>query len=126
MYHHHGFNQNQQPTLLIPFFEKNFTLQDYLKLDDNVLNSYFVIWQDHPDAILNDLAKRFLDRRPLKSVSFTAKTKKLIPYLQKLVAQAGFDPEYYTAINDSYDLPYDTYSPDTKAQIEIMLPDKAP
>lgn len=125
LYHHHGFNQNQQPTLLIPFFEKNFTLQDYLKLDDNVLNSYFVIWQDHPDVILSDLAKRFLDRRPLKSVSFTAKTKKLIPYLQKLVAQAGFDPEYYTAINDSYDLPYDTYSPDTKAQIEIMLPDKA-
>ena len=52
LYHHHGFNQNQQPTLLIPFFEKNFTLQDYLKLDDNVLNSYFVIWQDHPMRFL--------------------------------------------------------------------------
>ncbi|MBU3851549.1 MAG: HD domain-containing protein [Candidatus Paralactobacillus gallistercoris] len=123
LYHHCGFQQ--QPTLLIPFFEGNFTLTDYLKLDDNVLNSYFVIWQNHPDKILRDLAQRFLNRQPLKSVRFTQYTQKLIPHLQALICQAGWDADYYTAINTSYDLPYDTYNPNnTKAQIEIMLPDE--
>ena len=35
----------------------------------------------------------------------------------------GFDPEYYTAINNSFDLPYDFYRPDSikpRTQIELV------
>ena len=67
-----------------------------------------------------------MNRRPLKSVTFTDQTAALLPKLRALVAQAGFDPQYYTAENDSFDLPYDQYDPasaNPKTQIEIMQKD---
>ncbi|WP_317851597.1 HD domain-containing protein [Ligilactobacillus salivarius] len=112
--------------LLFPFFEDNFNLSDYLKLDDGVLNSYFSLWQDSDDKILSDLADRFLNRKPFKSVRVSEDTRYLLPTLRKLVADAGFDSEYYTATNDSFDLPYDTYSPSQnkhRTQIELMQKD---
>ena len=112
--------------LLFPFFESNFSLSDYLKLDDGVLNSYFSLWQDSDDKILSDLADRFLNRKPFKSVRVSEDTRYLLPTLKKLVADAGFDSEYYTATNDSFDLPYDTYSPSQnkhRTQIELMQKD---
>ncbi|WP_057770615.1 HD domain-containing protein [Lactobacillus selangorensis] len=126
LYESGQLEDTQAPKLLIPFFEKDFTLQDYLKLDDGVLNTYFIYWRDYQDDILRDLAGRFLFRRPLKSAQFNDQTKHLIPHLRELVEEAGYDPKYYTAINDSYDLPYDAYTPDSeesKTQIEIMQPD---
>ncbi len=59
----------------------------------------------------------------MKSATFTSDTENLLPDLRTLVAEAGFDPEYYTAENDSFDLPYDAYDPSSanpKTQIEIM------
>ncbi|MDW3023619.1 HD domain-containing protein [Ligilactobacillus salivarius] len=112
--------------LLFPFFEGDFSLSDYLKLDDGVLNSYFSLWQDSDDKILSDLADRFLNRKPFKSVRVSGDTRYLLPTLRKLVADAGFDSEYYTATNDSFDLPYDTYSPSQnkhRTQIELMQKD---
>lgn len=118
--------RNFQPHYLMPFFDKNFTLDDYLKLDDGVLNTYFLQWVDDEDPILSDLAHRFLDRVPLKSARITDQTRSLLPELKQLVAEAGFDSEYYTAENDSYDLPYDAYDPTSKkprTQIELMQSD---
>jgi HD superfamily phosphohydrolase len=115
-----------QPYYLMPFFDENFTLDDYLKLDDGVLNTYFLQWIDDEDPILSDLAHRFLDRVPLKSARINEQTRDLLPQLKELVAEAGFDSEYYTAENDSYDLPYDAYDPTSKkprTQIELMQAD---
>ncbi|MFD0897178.1 HD domain-containing protein [Loigolactobacillus binensis] len=114
------------PHLLLPFLENDFTLADYLKLDDGVLTTYFIQWQDFDDPILSDLASRFLNRRPLKSVSVTEKTQSMLPKMRQLIAAVGYDTTYYTAINNSYDLPYDAYDPhaaNPKTQIEISQPD---
>lgn len=126
LYEHGQLTGDQKPTLLIPFLENDFTLKDYLHLDDGVLTTYFTLWRDHPDDILRDLVSRFLDRRPLKSVRFTPETRALIPELKQIIEEAGFNPDYYTAINDSYDLPYDAYDPSSKepkTQIEIIEKD---
>ncbi len=126
LYEHDQMSASQTPTLLVPFLENNWDLTNYLKLDDGTLTTYFTLWRDHPDDILRDLASRFLDRRPFKSVRFTPETRYLIPDLTKLIEEAGFNPEYYTAINDSYDLPYDAYDPSSKepkTQIELMEQD---
>lgn len=120
------WTQGQIPRLLAPFFSGQFTLRDYLKLDDNVLNTYFNLWCDDPDPILSDLAKRFLNRKPFKSICFSSQTQPLLSKLQALVKRAGFDPLYYTATNNSYDLPYDVYEPGKKnqaAQIKLMRDD---
>jgi HD superfamily phosphohydrolase len=112
---------------LIPFFKGTFTLQDYLKLDDSVLSTYFIQWMDMPDTILSDLAKRFLMRKPLKSAAFSdPEMTQTIDYLKSLIEKVGFNSKYYTAINSSYDLPYDFYRPEKnshRTQIELWQKD---
>lgn len=123
-----GSRQIQTPTLLEPFFENNFTLNDYLRLDDGVLNTYFNYWQDNTDDILRNLAHRFLDRKPLKSIEYTEATKTKLATMTQLVTEAGFDQAYFTATNASFDQPYDAYNPTNQAtrikpQIEVMEAD---
>ena len=46
-----------------------------------------------------------------------------IERMKQIVEEVGFDPEYYTAINNSFDLPYDFYRPDSikpRTQIELV------
>lgn len=113
--------------LLVPFFKENFTLQDYLALDDGVLNTSFTLWRDEPDSVLSDLATRFLDRKPFKSVTFSKdEDSAILEKLKNFIQEAGYDTAYYTAINNSYDLPYDLYRPESGkhiSQIELMYPD---
>lgn len=118
---------DNQMTLLIPFFNETYTLSDYLRLDDGVLNTYFTLWLDDCDAILSDLAKRFLYRKPLKSVQIQELTNEDVCLkLTALIEKVGFNPDYYTAQNTSSDLPYDFYRPDQdhpRTQIELIKQD---
>lgn len=112
----------QTPYLLLPFFKGDFNLDDYLQLDDGVLNTYFIHWKRYPDDILSNLASRFIDRKPLKSVKFDKSTADLLPRLREIIEQSGFTPDYYTATDNSFDLPYDAYHADKK-QIHLMQDD---
>ncbi|MGQ2282644.1 HD domain-containing protein [Apilactobacillus kunkeei] len=119
-------NDRLTPHLLMPFFKNDFTIDDYLKLDDGVLNTYFINWIDSDDKILSDLADRFINRKPLKSVEYNNETESLIPTMQKWIQEAGFETNYYTAVNNSFDLPYDAYDPNKKhhaTQIELRRND---
>ncbi|KAF1303447.1 MULTISPECIES: HD domain-containing protein [Enterococcus] len=113
--------------LLLPFLKQCFSLEDYLKLDDGVLSTYFIQWSEESDPVLSDLAKRWLNRKPLKSALFSGDSQlPLIEKLQQLVERVGFNPKYYTAINSSYDLPYDFYRPELgkhRTQIELQQKD---
>ncbi|KPN83644.1 HD domain-containing protein [Apilactobacillus kunkeei] len=119
-------NDRLTPHLLMPFFKNEFTIDDYLKLDDGVLNTYFINWIDSDDKILSDLADRFINRKPLKSIEYNNETESLIPTMQKWIQEAGFETTYYTAVNNSFDLPYDAYDPNKKhhaTQIELRRND---
>ncbi|MGX7198608.1 HD domain-containing protein [Enterococcus nangangensis] len=113
--------------LLVPFLRGDFTLQDYLTLDDGVLNTAFLQWLKAPDKILQDLAARFLHRRPFKSVMVEQdKDWQNLNQMAQWIEAVGYPLSYYTAINSSYDLPYDFYRPESKShrtQIELMEPD---
>ena len=111
---------------LLPFFEKRFSLQDYLALDDGVMNTYFQSWMTSPDTILSDLAQRYVKRKVFKSMIFSEENEKHLDVLRQLVKQVGFEPDYYTAIHRNFDLPYDFYRPDVekpRTQIEIIQKD---
>lgn len=115
-----------EASLLIPFFTNHYTLADYLRLDDSSLTTNFMLWTDHSDPILSDLANRFLNRKPLKSAKFNSKTDQwLVSDLTHLIEKVGFDPVYYTAVHGSYDLPYDLYRPEeSKHRTQIELQEK--
>lgn len=111
---------------LVPFFEQQVTLSDYLALDDGVMNTYFQSWIDGPDRILSDLAQRYINRKVFKSITFKKEDEEALECLRILVADVGFAPEYYTAIHHNFDLPYDIYRPNAekkRTQIEIYRKD---
>ncbi len=55
----------------------------------------FAQWMDASDPILSDLAKRFLNRKPLKSAMFSGdRQSPLIAELTSLVEKAGFNLLY--------------------------------
>lgn len=91
------------------------------------MNTYFQSWIDGPDRILSDLAQRYINRKVLKSITFKAEEEEALDRLRSLVADVGFDPEYYTAIHHNFDLPYDIYQPNAekkRTQIEIYRKDE--
>ncbi|MDN6968133.1 HD domain-containing protein [Oenococcus sp. UCMA 17063] len=124
------FDKDPNSSIFFPIIRPIFALknkidiQDYISLDDSVFNTAFNIWQKVDDKILADLSKRFLDRKPLKSIVLNEKTKTLIPNLRKKIKARGFDPKYYTGENDATDLPYESYSPKTGEEgIKFVYPD---
>ncbi|WP_394404762.1 HD domain-containing protein [Streptococcus sp. 20-1249] len=111
---------------LVPFFEHRVTLEDYLGLDDGVMNTYFQTWIDGPDRTLSDLAQRYINRKVFKSITFSSQDEEELDQLRSIVADVGFDPEYYTAIHHNFDLPYDIYRPEAekkRTQIEMIRKD---
>lgn len=105
------------------FLANKWSLEDYLALDDGVMGTNFMLWTKSGDKILADLAESYLYRHPLESVKVNNQTKYLIPKLNELIKNAGFDPQYYTATNSAFDEPYDAYKPTGKnahSPIEIM------
>ena len=111
---------------LAKFLAGDWTLSDYLELDDGVMETNFSMWTKASDPILADLANCYLYRKPLASICIDDETKSLLPKLKDLIKQAGFDPLYYTDTNSAFDEPYDAYKPSGKnanSQIEIMQAD---
>jgi HD superfamily phosphohydrolase len=111
---------------LIPLFEHKISVMEYLELDDSTIIANINAWRHSSDQILADLATRFLDRKPLKSIEIESDVRDLLPKLLELIREAGFDERYYTAENDSFDTAYDSYNPNSKkskTQIEIVQQD---
>ncbi|KXT78569.1 HD domain-containing protein [Streptococcus sp. DD13] len=111
---------------LIPFLERSYQLSDYLALDDGVMNTYFQTWMTGPDPVLANLAERYINRKVFKSITFSSQNEEDLDLLRNIVANVGFDPEYYTAIHKNFDLPYDIYRPEAKhhrTQIDILRKD---
>lgn len=123
IYQNNSEQFEQFTPLIVPFLNQNhkYHLNDYLALDDTILMSYFIIWQNHNDPILKDLAFRFVNRRPFTSLSLSehyVSDKKCYQqnkiYLQNIteaIQQQGLDTHYYTAMQSEKDLPYDFYKP---------------
>lgn len=113
---------------LVPFFAKDWTLADYLRLDDGVMETYFQQWiAFSDDAILTDLANRFINRKPFKSVIYDREQQQAtVAQLKEKIAELGYDIRYYVADNSSFDLPYDLYRPTQekpRTQIELIEKD---
>lgn len=124
----HLYQQSNLPVTpsLAHFLAGNWDLEDYLKVNDGVMETNFSLWTESSDPILRDLAEHYLFRKPLASATVTEDNKQLLPKLQELIQEAGFDPDYYTGLNSAFDEPYDAYKPTGKnanSQIEIMQED---
>lgn len=116
-------NLTTEIPLLEPFFVNDYSVHDYLRLDDNVLMYAISMWTENEDDYLSTLAKMFLNRKPLKSVEFDRnRDAETVEYLRDLVHQIFYDKRYFTMTNRSSDISYD-YSLKEKAPITLIYPD---
>ncbi|MBO9130124.1 HD domain-containing protein [Bacillus sp. 165] len=112
-----------KPIHFYSLFEENVTIEDYLRLDENIMYYYFQVWQEEEDAILKDLCRRFMNRNLFKYVDFTDKHG-LNNWLDlnNLFKKAGIDPEYYLVVDSTSDLPYDFYrTGEEEERLPILL-----
>ncbi|MFC7371596.1 HD domain-containing protein [Fictibacillus iocasae] len=104
-------------------FKGSISLEDYIRLDEGVMQYYFLLWQDEPDEILSDLCRRFMDRKLFKYADMVSISD--MHELYKLFEEAGLNPRYYLIIDSSSDLPYDFYRPGEKEErlpINLLKP----
>jgi uncharacterized protein len=99
---------------------------EYLQLDDTDLTFHLKQWSQDSDAVLSDLASRFIHRRLFKAIDLdmaASGTGDFLTCAEELVRQSGFDPQYYLIMDRAADIPYyGYYSPvgvDPKSLIYI-------
>ena len=110
-----GYQFKMYPTDFIPFFEETVTIAQYIDLDEVVVQYYLKAWVNEEDAILSDLARRFINRDLFKYMPFDGSII-TITELTDLFVQAGIDPNYYFVSESFTDLPYDYDRPGSNRQ----------
>lgn len=88
------------------------TTPDYLQLDDTDVTFHLKQWAKDEDAILADLARRFIQRKLFKAIDVEL-TDEAMAQMQHearaIVAAAGYDPDYYLITDRAADVPYYGY-----------------
>lgn len=99
------------------------SVEDYLRFDDHDVMFHIKEWSRDADAILKDLASRFVERRLFKARDIDLpenERKELITEAKRRIAALGFDPQYYLIEDRAADVPYYSYyRPDGKARLYI-------
>ena len=75
-------------------FEEKVTIEQYVDLDEVVVLYYLKKWIQEDDAILSDLARRFINRDLFKYIPFDGSII-TITELQELFIEGNIDPNYY-------------------------------
>lgn len=110
---------------LIYLFEDKLNVEQYLKLDEALIQTVFMQWVTEQDPILSELCERFMHRRLYKYVELDSDNKDMIQEIQQAFIQAGLDPNYDFVIDFPSDLPYDIFHPgDEVSQKQILLLDR--
>jgi uncharacterized protein len=100
------------------------TLADHLELDDTDVLACIKRWRHSSDAVLADLAGRFLDRRLFKAFDLDMPEGERPGFVNdacKIVADAGFDPEYYFVEDEATNVTYSAYSKDTANAKDLIF-----
>ncbi len=89
------------------------SLERYLEGDDIVFTYHIQRWQQHPDPILADFCRRYINRRLLKALEVTYATpeeqKNLLENVQQQLADEGVEAHRYSGLRDTWSKGYKTY-----------------
>ncbi len=99
------------------------SVEDYLRFDDHDVMFHIKEWSRDADPILQDLARRFVERRLFKARDIDlpeSERKALVAEAKQQIAALGFEPKYYLIEDRAADVPYYSYyRPDGKARLYI-------
>lgn len=106
-------------------FRGEVTVEQYLLLDEAMIQTAFMQWTREPDGLLSDLCSRFIHRKLYKYVEMENLDAETIDEIRRSFAGAGLNPEYDLEIDFPTDLPYDVFRPgDAFDSKQILLLDR--
>jgi HD superfamily phosphohydrolase len=107
---------------LVHLFRDEMTVEQYLKLDEALIQTVFMQWINEKDSILSELCSRFMHRILYKYVEVEPLDISLIDEIRQAFLQSGLNPDYDLVIDSPSDLPYDVFhSGDEVSQKQILL-----
>ncbi|GIO39714.1 hypothetical protein J41TS12_45750 [Paenibacillus antibioticophila] len=113
------------PNPLPGLFQRELTVQEYLLLDEALVQTAFMQWRLESDELLGQLCSRFLDRKLYKYVEVESLDMETIDDIRHAFEAAGLHPDYDLEIDFPTDLPYDVFRPDSEStEKQILLLDK--
>lgn len=113
------------PDPLPGLFQRDLTVQEYLLLDEALVQTAFMQWRLESDELLVQLCSRFLDRKLYKYVEVESLDMETIDDIRHAFEAAGLHPDYDLEIDFPTDLPYDVFRPDNEStEKQILLLDK--
>ncbi|NGM85454.1 HD domain-containing protein [Paenibacillus sp. 7124] len=96
---------------LTDLFRGGINVQQYLQLDEALVQATFMQWTSESDELLSDLCSRFIHRKLYKYVEMESLDMETIDEIRRSFAAAGLHPEYDLEIDFPTDLPYDVFRP---------------
>jgi HD superfamily phosphohydrolase len=94
---------------ILHLIQNEISLEDYLLLDESVMQTMLTFWCQEKDVMLADMCKRFLDRKLYKYSTFDGDQEQLIQRMENVMREVGFDPTYYMEIDFPSNQSYDVY-----------------
>lgn len=116
-----GYNFGFMVDPLPALFDGSTTVQQYLQLDEALIQTAFLQWTQERDALLSDLCARFMHRRLYKYVEFDTMDKETFDAIRQGFQAAGLHPDYDLAVDFPTDLPYDEFHPGSPANDKQIL-----
>lgn len=96
---------------LTHLFKGTVDVEQYLQLDEALVQTAFMQWTKEQDELLNQLCCRFIHRRLYKYVEMESLDLETIDDIRRSFAEAGLHPYYDLEIDFPTDLPYDVFRP---------------
>lgn len=109
-----GYTFDWMPNSLKGLLQGTLNVQNYLKLDEALVQTAFMQWIEEHDPLLSDLCDRFLNRRLYKYITIDNPDETLLNEISDCFSSIGMHPDYHMEIDFPFDLPYDVYRPDKK------------
>lgn len=97
-------------------------LENYLGLDDFDLFHALKMWRNSKDAVLSDLAGRFLSRRLLKGIELSSQPGLTSELKKKAKSRYGENWHYYLRTDPLHSVSYGIYRPGTDRPIRTVTP----
>ncbi|WP_433944847.1 HD domain-containing protein [Paenibacillus sp. SN-8-1] len=119
--HQDGFRFSFLPDPLPGLFNRDLTVEEYLLLDEALVQTTFVQWRREGDPLLADLCSRFIDRRLYKYTELEMLDMEIIDEIRRAFRELGLDPNYDLEIDFPTDLPYDVFRPEDDARKKQIL-----
>jgi len=96
---------------LSDLFRGKVTVEQYLQLDEALVQTAFMQWTLEEDGLLSDLCTRFIHRKLYKYVEMESLDMETIDEIRRSFAAVGLHPEYDLEVDFPTDLPYDVFRP---------------